>query len=63
MWFLHVTSFNLTQLTELSRLQTFSGFFSKRNFSERRETKVSLRDVNVTFSVHIEHLPLINLAW
>ena len=47
---------------ELSQLHTFLGFLQKRNFSKHQETKVSLRDIYVTFSVHAEHLPSINLA-
>ena len=54
---MHVTSFRLTQLTELSWLHVSSGFFQKRNFSERQGTKVLSLDVYVTSSVHAEHSP------
>ena len=62
MWLLHVTSFNLIQFTELSRLHISSGLLQKRNFLERQKTKVSLRDIYVTSSVYAKYLLLINLA-
>ena len=52
-----MTSFSLIQLTELSQLQTSLGFFQKRNFLERWETKLSSHDVHVTFFIHVEHFP------
>ena len=53
-----MTSPNLTQLTELSRLNTSLGFLQKRNFLERRGTEVSSGDVYVTSFVYAEHSPL-----
>ena len=40
---------SLTQLTELSQLNTSSGFHQKRKFLERWGTKVSSRDVSRNF--------------
>ena len=57
-----MTSFSLTQLTELSWLHTSSKFLWKRNFLERQETQVLSRNVHVTFSVYAEHSPSINQA-
>ena len=54
---LHITSFSLTQLTELSQLHIFSGFLQKRNFLKRQKTKVSLYDVNMTSSVYAKYPP------
>ena len=51
-----------TQLMELSRLYTFLGFFQKRNFLERQETKVSSREIHMTFFVYVEHPPLDQLS-
>ena len=48
-WLLHVTSFSLTQITELSQLHISSGFLQKRNFLERQGTKVSSRDCTRDF--------------
>ena len=62
MWLLHMTSLNSTQLKELSPLNTSSGFLQKRNFSERWGTEMSSRDVHMTFFVHAEHPPSINLV-
>ena len=45
MWPLQVTLPSSTQLTELSQLNTSSGFFQKRNFSERQGTEKSSRDI------------------
>ena len=44
-----MTSSSSTQLTELSRLNTSSGFLWKRNFLERRGTKESACDVSRDF--------------
>ena len=52
-----MTSFSLTQLTELSQLHTSLGFLQKRNFLERQETEVSSYDVYVTSFVHAKHFP------
>ena len=54
--------FYLTQLTELSWLHTFLEFFQKHNFLKRQETKVSSRDIYVTFSIYAKYSFLINLA-
>ena len=56
-----MTSPSSIQLTELSQLNTSSGFLQKPKFLKRQGTKVLSRDVHVTFSVHAEHLSLINL--
>ena len=51
-----------TLLTELSQLHISLGILQKRNFLERQKTKVSSRDVHVTFFVHAEHSPLDQLS-
>ena len=57
-----MTSLSLTQPTELSQLYTLWRFLQKRNFLERWKTKVSSRDIHVTFFVHAEIFLSINLA-
>ena len=57
-----MTSFSLTQFTELSWFPTSLKFFQKCNFLERQKTKVLSSDVHVTSFVHAEYPLLINLA-
>ena len=57
-----MTSFSLIQPIKLSQLGISLGFCQKRNFLKSQETKVSARDVHMTFSIYAKHFLSINLA-